>query len=439
MFDPLVRRAADGSLQPALAASWEYLDEKTLKVCLQEGVRFHNGEEFTSESVKFTFSRVVDPDTGSPQKAQWEAIESVETPSKYVAIIKTKEPFGPLLINMNILDMLPPSAASEPDFATHPVGTGPFSFAEWVRGSHVVMDRFEDCWAGAPKLDRVIYRVFKESSTMVAALETGEIHIAAGIPAEEIDALEQTGIDIAIEPKYRHRNLWINSTRKPLDILQVRKALAYAIDPRPLVEYIMGGVGTVADAPLAPGVFGRSEGLFPYPYDPAIAKLLLADAGYPNGFETSILIAEIEPRQKELAESIAAQLADVGITAEVVVQDRAVWVENFVNERYDMVLTGTTALTGDADFTIGRLYMSETSFVGYHNKELDEYLLAAKYTNDLAARQEAYNKAQKLLWEDVATVYLFYDAEVYGIRPEVINFSPRNDGWILVMDSDLEE
>src|SRR5690554_5329960 len=176
MFDPLIERTPDGGLKPMLATEWEYLNDTTLRLKLRQGVEFHNGEEFTSKAVKFTIERIKSPETGSSQAHLWDRIDRVETPDKYTVVIYLSEPYGPLLLNFNMLEILPPNAGSRPDFAECPVGTGPFKFTEWVRGSHITMERNENYWGNNPKVDKISYKEYKETATRISALETGELH-----------------------------------------------------------------------------------------------------------------------------------------------------------------------------------------------------------------------------------------------------------------------
>ena len=439
MFDPLIERTEDGSLKPMLASEWKYENDRLLILKLRDDVKFHNGEEFTSEAVKFTINRIKNPENASPQANLWEYIEKVETPDKYTVEIHLSQPYGPLLINLNLLEILPLSAENNPSFSEHPIGSGPFKFVEWVRGSHITMERNENYWGNTPKVDKIVYKEYPETATRITALEVGELQIVKGIPQEEMKRLEEHGIKIISVPSFQVRSLWMNSRRKPFDDERVRQAVWYGIDVESIVKYVMGEeLAQVADAPLPPGVFGRTEKLSPYPYDPVKAKKLLEEAGYPNGFKTTILLSEIHAKQREAAQAVAAQLAEIGIEAEVIVQDRSVWVENFTKENYDTLLSGTTTLTGDADFTLARLYISESSFVGYHgDDELDSFLLKARSESDLKVRQELYERAQEIMWQRAAAIWPFHDKEAYGINPNVVGFEPRPDGYILLRDVEL--
>ena len=187
MFDALVKRDIAGSFVPGLATSWENPDPLTWSFELREGVKFHNGEDFTSESVAYTINRILDPEsTTVALKPLLSDIETVETPDALTAVIKTKEPFGPMLNNLSMLMMLPPEYAETDEYLEKPVGTGPFQLVEWVKGNKFVVEANPEYWQeGVPKLQKVTIVEVPEPATRIVALERGELDFVHGIQPED--------------------------------------------------------------------------------------------------------------------------------------------------------------------------------------------------------------------------------------------------------------
>lgn len=438
MFDPLVRIDAQGKIQPCLATSWETVDPLTWKFTLRKGVKFHDGEPFTSASVKHTLDRIIDPASKARITGYWQSYDHTETPDEYTAVIKTKTPVGTMLSNLAITMMLPPKAAKP--MAEFPVGTGPFKFVEWVVDDHLTMVANADSWQGAPKLDKIIFRSIKEQTTRFSALLSGQVDIVDQVLPEQIGAAQSSaGVKIVKQPTTQLRSLWLQGGVKPFDDNRVRQAVKYAIDTKTIIDSVMQGAANPVDGVLAPNVTGYVKQA-PYSYDPDKAKQLLADAGYKDGFSIELKFgAELYPKQKELAETVAAQLAQVGIKVKVSPQDQALWVQELLALKWDMEIVGANSPANDGDDPLRRLYHSSNKRISWSDPTLDKLLLAQQAEVDPAKRMEEFAQIGKILWDQGPVVFLFSEVETYGVRDRVQGFVPAADQIFRLYDVSVKQ
>jgi peptide/nickel transport system substrate-binding protein len=295
---------------------------------------------------------------------------------------------------------------------------------EFVRDTRVVLDANPAYWQrGIPKLQRLVFVDIPELSARVTALETGEIDMTVQLTPEEIKRLRGNAqIKIEIGPTYYTRFLWINPTRKPFDHPKVRQALRHALNIPAITSSLLAGIAKPARGPIAANVLCAVE--FPlYGFNTPLARRLLAEAGYPGGFETELKWNDALPKEREVADAITGQLALVGIRVKNTLQPRAIWLDDLLKLNWDLNLLGTGAVTGDADYTLGRLYHSRARRTGYANPEVDRLLEQAAATVDLDRRCELYRRVQEILWTDGPAVFLFEALESYAYRTRVQGFT----------------
>src|SRR5262245_815686 len=316
IFDPLVEFDPQNRIVPKLAESWRTLDPASWAFKLRKCVKFHNGEPFNAESVKFTLERVIKPETKSPQAFVFAWLDHVEVKDPYTAVVKTKGPYRPILAILATTEMLDPKAAGDP--AAHglkPVGTGPFRFVEFLPNNRVVLIRNEDYWGPKARFKNLTFREIKDTSTRMASLETGETDVIHNPSPEDIPRINANPqLEIKHVPSSRALGLQFNTRRfKPAQDVRVRQAVNYAVDKEALIRFILKGMTAPLRAPITEEVAFFNPNLKPYPYDQERARKLLAEAGYPNGF--SIALGHPVGRwvlDKELTEAIAVQLGQVG-------------------------------------------------------------------------------------------------------------------------------
>jgi ABC-type transport system substrate-binding protein len=426
MFDSLVTIGPDGKIQPMLATSWQIVDPTTWKFVLRQGVKFHDGEPFNSAAVKFSLDRIVDPANKMSMAGYWNAYDRTETPDDYTAIVKTKTPVGNLLSSAAVTMMVPPKAAKPlTDFA---IGTGPFKFIEWIPDDHLTVEANPDYWQGPPKLQRITFRQIKEQTTRLSALLSGQIDLMDQILPEQIDQAQKTpGVVVQKLPTSFIRQLWLSGGTKPFDDNRVRQAMKYAINTKQIVDSIMQGNAAQVDGCVGKNVIGYVPQT-PYSYDPAKAKQLLSDAGYPNGVSVELKFgAQLYPKQQEIADTIAAQLGQVGIKVKVTPQDQALWTSDLLALKWDMEIVGAASPTGDADDPIRRFYISANKRLSWSSPDLDKLLLAEQAESDPGKRLQTFGDICKFLYDQGPVVYLLNDVEIDGTRDRVVGYVPYPD------------
>jgi peptide/nickel transport system substrate-binding protein len=369
-------------------------------------------------------------------------VESIETPDEYTCVIKTKTPMGTMPYTMALTTPVPPSVGMDPaGFPAKPIGTGPFKFVEWVKDDKVVMEAFDGYWGGPPKVKQVIFRNIPELSTRMSALEAGEVDIVLEVIPEDAKRLTgKASLDIVNVETFRTSWLWMNGQRKPFTDVKVRQAIQSAINIDEIAKSIIAGVGIKARAPVAPKVFGFHANLPPYKYDPAKAKSLLAEAGFPNGFETTVKGMGEKggyTRFGDVAEAIVAMLAEVGIKATPISEDPATANKNLLELNWDMTFAGSTAVTGDADNGMGRLYLSSAKRTGWGSEQVDKLLMTGRESTDQQVRLKAYMDAQEILWREGPSYWTYHHLDTLGVNKRVKGFVGRSDRQLRVRDVSL--
>lgn len=439
VYDTLVDFNSEAlEASPRLATEWELLDENTWKFTLRQDVKFHNGEPFTSECVKFTLDRMVNPDTRAAQASLWARYDHTETPDPHTAIVKTKSPMATMLSTLSLTPMLPSGAGPTMDFDNDAIGTGRFKLVKWVRDEHLTLEANMDYWGEIPKLKTYVDKWIPEVSTRMAALEAGDVNFVATVPIEDVPRLEESSeFVVASTPTVYERFIWMNPQREPFDNPKVREAMRYGINVQAMLDTISKGEGERSGGCVSEGVFGFCA-KEPYPYDPEKAKVLLAEAGYPEGFSTTLIYVLGLSKQTELAEIIASDLAKIGVEVEIVLLEEGAWLEDILALNFDMSWMGTVTLTGDADFTLRRLYHSQNKRTGYNNPDLDALLDAQAGELDLSRRAQLLCDACNILWDDGPTVWFWSINEYYAYRDSVKGFEPHKNSFIHFEDMWVE-
>jgi peptide/nickel transport system substrate-binding protein len=424
VLDTLVARDPEtGDLIPSLATSWEATDDLTWEFKLRDGVTFHDGSEFTSEDVKASLERVLELE--GPLAPLWALVDTIETPDPLTAVIHTTEPMGTAPVNASLLFIGPAAGINETGFWNEPNGMGPFKFVSWTPDSELVVEANPDYWGGVPGLQSIIVRDIPEVAARVTALETGEIDFTYGLSADQLPALQENqNLQIDSTPSYAYYFMWFNSSREPFTDVRVRQALAHALDVDAMVNELMQGVGQRAQAPIPSTVFGFAA-QEPYAYDPERAMELLAEAGFPDGFETTLQWnPDSGPQDRELVATMIAYWDAIGVRVENLEKERGLWLEDLVALNWDMNFQTNTVRTGDADFTLRRLYVSQANRNGYANEELDEILIASAATTDQAEREELLGQACQIIWDEAIGIFPFELIENYVYRTGIEGFTP---------------
>ena len=429
IFDHLIERNADGQLVPGLATSWKAIDPTVWEFKLREGVKFHNGEPFNAEAVKYTFERMLF-EKKAPCSYLFSSIKKVEVIDNYTVQIYTSEPFGALSANLTMFEIVPPVAGKKPEFSTHPVGTGPFKFEEWIKGEKFTMLANKDYWGGVPKVERVIFYPLMEQATRVAGLRSGKVDIIHDVPTEELSSLRSLpDINIFTVPGVDTVSIIFNHRNKLLGDVRIREAIGHAINTKEIEKYILGDSGIAAKSIISPSVFGFKD-LSEYlpDYNIEKAKELLKEAGYPNGFSTNIIAPEgFYPKDREILEYLKDSLSKVGIDLKLrLIEPAAAW--PFLDSGdFELFFAGWAAMNLDADVGLYRNFHSSITREGFANDLVDEMLDKGRASSDPEVRKEAYEKAQVEILKKLLRLPLYHVNLIYGISGRVEGFVPRAD------------
>ncbi|NEE04297.1 ABC transporter substrate-binding protein [Phytoactinopolyspora halotolerans] len=403
VLEPLVA-LDDGEPVPVLAESWDNPDESTWVFTLRDGVEFSDGTPLTAEDVKASAERLIEME--GPLAPLWEPVEAIEATDDATVIFHTSEPLGTLPSTLSLLFVGQAEAMEDDAYWQRPVGTGPFVVDEFVPDERVALSRNDAYWGEKALLDRVEIVSIPEESSRITALHNGEIDAMSTIPPDQVGEVDGAdGIVYETGPSFTYYFIWFNEYAEPFDDVRVRQAMWHAVNVEGTIGDLFGEMATPARAPVTQAVFGAPE-LEPYSYDPELAKRLLAEAGYPDGFQTTIhWPREGGPNILALAQSFISDWADVGIQVEPLEKERAQWLEDFGNMNWDMNLQTNATGTGDADFTLGRLYVCAADRMGYCNEELDSLLAQARASLDPAERERLYREASEIMWEDAVGIF----------------------------------
>ncbi|MRG87889.1 glutathione ABC transporter substrate-binding protein [Salinibacillus xinjiangensis] len=448
IYEGLVKQDENMEIQPALATEWEPIDDVTWEFTLREGVKFHDGTPFNAEAVKKNFERILSEEIASPRATLFEMIEEVKVVDDYTVQIKTAYPFAPLLANLAHYagGIVSPTAAEKygKELGQHPVGTGKFKFEEWTPGSQITLSTYDEYWGETPSYETVVYKVVPEDATRIAMVETGEAHLAEPVPVTEIERIENSdSMSLNRSQGLGTDYLGFNVQKEPFNNKKVRQAINYAVDTEQIIEGVYNNVGTVADSPMGPGVWGYNENVEGYEYNIEKAKELLKEAGYEDGFKTSIWTNDNQARV-DVAEVVQSQLKGIGIEAEINVMEWGAYLEATANGEHDMFILGWSNMTGDADYNQYFLFHSEAQGTPgnrtfYENEKVDELIDAGRQETDPEKRLEIYAEAQKIEVEDAPAIFLRYDENLVAVNNNVEGFWMHPAGIYMIDDITINE
>ncbi len=419
VFEGLTRIGSGGEVLPALAESWEISEDgKTYTFHLHEGVKFHDGTDLTAEDVVFSLDRARADDSTNAQKALFAAIDGVEAVDATTVKVTLKNPQGSFLYNMGWGDAVIVAPESADGNKENPVGTGPFKFANWAKGSSITIEKNPDYWGDPVALDKAEFRIIPDAAAAIPALLSGDVQAFANMPAG--DALPQIESDprfeVVIGATEGETILSTNNKQPPFDQLKVRQAIAHALNREEIIAGTPPGLGTPIGTHFSPGNAAYLDLTGTYPYDPAKAKELLAEAGFPDGFDATIKLPP-PAYARDGGQIVASQLRDVGINLEIIPVEWADWLDQvFKNKDYDLTIVSHTEPND-----IG-IYARHDYYFQYMNPEFDKVIAELDVTSDEAKRTELYQKAQRIIAEDAVNGYMFqlpkvgvWDAKLEGM------------------------
>lgn len=404
VFEGLTRFGPDGSVNPGLAESWTISDDGlTYTFKLREGVKFHDGTDMNADDVVFSLNRTQGEDSANAQKALYAGIASVDAVDDTTVKLTLKAPNGSMLFNLAWGDAVIVAPESIDTIKQSPIGTGAFKFDSWTQGDKIDLSRNENYWGDAPALSKATFKFISDPTAAFAAIMAEDIDAFAGYPApENLPQFESDPrFQVIVGNTEGETILSTNNKMPPFDNVMVRKALAHAIDRQAIIDGAMFGLGTPIGTHFAPHNPDYVDLTGNSPYDPEMAKKLLAEAGFSDGFKTTLKLPPPSYARRG-GEIIAAQLRAVGIETEISNLEWAQWLEQvFRGKDY-----GLTIVSHTEPFDIG-IYANPEYYFQYDNADFQNLIEDLSVEADPAKRTEMIATAQKTISEDYVNGYLF--------------------------------
>ena len=447
LYDTLVTWDPNMKLVPLLAAKWATSDDrKTWTFDLRPGVKFSDGSPFNAEAVKYSVERTLKPETGSVVRAIFEGIvDKVEPGGENQVKITTKNPYPDLLtvLASPSAAMYSPSATEKYDvkeYGRNPVGTGPYMVKEWTTGERLVMVPNPSFWGEKPRTPQITYRPIPEAATRAALLRTGEADIVVKLPPEEIRNLESApNVDVLrLDSMYQISfELHVEKDDPPLKDKRVRQALNYAVDKEAISKSILQDLGAPIRSPFGPGIDFRVE-QEPYKYDPARAKQLLTEAGYPNGFKMELWSPQGRYlKDGEISEAVQGYLKAVGIDAGLRIWEWAPYTQAVRQDATRQAMMLGRATPG-ADFFVTRLFtkgaIGQFNSTGFTTEKTEDLIPKARSTFDESERAQLYREIQATVWDEAPWIFLYNQKALVGTRKDVQGFGMWSHEVMLLRD-----
>ena len=426
VFEGLMKPTSTGDLTPAVAESYTVSEDRlTYTFTLREGVKFHNGDEVTAEDVVYSISRCADTTDGTPLVEAFSVIQSVEAVDARTVAITIAEPSNEFISYMTTAIL--PADYDQQD--TAPVGTGPFKFVSRAAQDNIVLEKFDEYWGTPAYLDKVTFKIMENADSLVMSLQSGAIDLCSHLTSTQV---AQLGDDFNVAEGTMNlvQAMYLNNAEKPFDDVRVRQALCYAVDKQEIIDLAFDGYGSPIGSSMYP-TFGKyfDESLTNYyTKDVEKAKSLLADAGYPNGFEMTITVPSNYQPHIDTAQVLVEQLKEIGVTAKIELVEWGTWVSDvYAGRQFQSTVVGVDASNMTARALLERFTSDYAkNFINYNNADYDALFQQALTTYDDAGQTAIYKAMEKNLTENAANVYIQDLADLVAVRQglEGVTFYP---------------
>ena len=470
MMDGLFGFDDEMTIIPMLATGYEANDDATeFTIKLREGIQFSDGTPWNAEAAKANFDRWGDKELGLKRTTLLcNVIKETEVVDEYTVKVTLENPFGafiPTLAHPACVCVSPAVIEKgNEEAAKAPIGTGQYTFVEWVAGEHATIELNKDWWGydadicgGTALVDAdagfksITFKPVSENATRVAMIQSGDAQLIWPVPSESIELLRgDSNVAVGQIDSIVVRYLMMNNQKAPFNDVRVRQAINYAINKDAYCAVVKNGIAVPATSVIGPAV-QYYKGNDPYEYNPEKAKELLAEAGYPDGFTTSVMCASTTGNLKQ-CEFLQQQLAQVGITLNINALESAVVNQKIqdvnvpgAEAEVEMYVIGWSPSTGDADWGMRPLLAIESeppmsyNICYYENEEVDQLLHDALATADESKRAEAYAKAQDIIWEESPLVCLSTDQETWATSVKMVDAKVFPDGCINLRNAKLSK
>jgi peptide/nickel transport system substrate-binding protein len=458
IYSNLIRTDKDLRLEGELAEGWDVSrDELTITFHLRKGVKWHDGDEVTAEDVDFTYRYMVDPKTPTAYGDPFLQIQRAEVVDRYTYRVTYGKPYSPALLSWGIWilpqHILEPAWKTGEDLRTtrqntNPIGSGPYIFREWKTGEKIVLEAYPKYWEGRPYLNRVVYRIIPDQSTIFLELKARNIDMSGLTP---IQFRRQTDY-----PAFRksfniyrylangYAYLGFNLRDPRFQDKRVRQAVAYAIDRKEIIDGVLLGLGQPAVGPYKPGTWWYKADVKTYPFDPARATALLAEAGWKEKNSDGILMRDGKPFsftirtnqgnqvRQQTAEIIQRRLRAIGIEAKIHIVEWAAFINTFIRKRdFEAIILGWGLGLDPDQYDIwhsSKTGADELNHISYKNPEVDALLEAGRRTFDEAKRKAIYGKFQDIMAEEQPVVFLYVPDALPVVSSRVRDIEPAPAG-----------
>ena len=441
VYDTLVQPNEELEMVPALAESWETSeDQLTWTFKLQEGVTFHDGEEFSADDVVYSYERIIDEELSNAYR--FESVKSVRAVDDTTVEITVKRPTPNLLAligGFKGMAIVSEQNVKSGDIGSSPVGTGPFMLDEYTSGDSITLTANEDYWGGAPELSSVQYTFVSEPTVALANLQSGEVQWTDNLPPQQVESLESDDtVEVGIVPSNDYWYFATNQARTPFDDPRVRQALAYGIDRETITEAAKFGLATVNQTAI-PETSQWYYDYAPYSYDPDRAEQLLQEAGVED-LSIDLMVTNEYPETIQAAQVMASQYADIGVDLNIRTEDFATWLDEQSKGNFDMFLLGWLGNIDPQDFYYGQHHSDgANNYQNYSNPDVDSLLDRAGEETDEATRKELYDQAVKIIVDEASYTYLYNPDVVQGWAPELEGYTVRADRAIRFVDASFSD
>lgn len=426
VFEGLVKPTSTGDLIPAIAEKYTVSEDRmTYTFTLRDGVKFHNGQPVEMQDVVYSIERCADDSEGEPLVPALSAVRSMETPDEKTLNITLDQPNSEFLSYLT-LAIVP---ADYDQQETAPVGTGPFKYVSRTAQDSIILEKFDEYWGTPAQMNQVTYKIIENADSILMSLQSGAVDLFAHLTTTQV---AQLGEDFQVEEGTMNlvQAMYLNNAVAPFDDIRVRQALCYAVDKDAVIDMAFDGYGSPIGSSMYPA-FGKyfDESLTDYyPHDVEKAKALLADAGYPNGFEMTITVPSNYKPHMDTAEVLVQQLAEIGVTATIEAVEWQSWVKDaYTGRQFQSTVVGVDASNMTARALLERFTSTYGSnFINYNNEEYDRLFQQAINAYDDAEQTAIYKQMEKNLTENAANVYIQDLADLVAVRKgiEGLQFYP---------------
>ena len=449
IYDTLVQFKDDTTeIEPALAEAWESSTDGLIwTFYLRQGVEFHDGTPFNAGAVIFSLTRL----EALGREFHEDFIDRIVALDAFTVQFQLKTPYAPFISTVaeTRFSIVSPTAVRKfgADFGNHPVGTSPFKFMRWDKHDKIVLTANNAHWAGKPALDGLIFRTIPDNSVRLTELQQGNIHVMEFPNPEDIPLIQgDARFELVRQPSLNVGFIAMNMDKPPYDNLKVRLAINHAIDKATIIETLYQGRAIPAKNPIPPTLWSYDHAIEDYAYDPELAKQLLAEAGYPDGFETTLWALPVPrayiPDGIALAEELQSELQDIGIAAKIVTYDWDIYVSKVLSGEHDMAMMGWNSGDDPDDlfYSLLSIPAAEKPILNlsfYRSTEMQDVLERARTRTDRTERIALYQEAQAIFHRDAPWVPLVHTQRILVVNRSVKNLKLPPIGWKYIRNASL--